>query len=102
MECLNELSAHLAVRYLDVTLPRVPTTCYCIPKEWLTVQIRFVALYFPLILGMKVLHVLLPTKLACVNTNEKMQQLPNSSQMFSLAVRIVEFGNFAQIIIWIW
>ena len=27
MECSNELSAHLAVRHLDVTLPRVLTIC---------------------------------------------------------------------------
>ena len=30
----NELSAHLAVRHLDVALPSVLTTRYCIPQAW--------------------------------------------------------------------
>ena len=33
----NKLSAHLAVRHLDVALPSVLTTRYCIPQEWQSV-----------------------------------------------------------------
>ena len=37
MECLNELSALLAVRQPDVALLAVLTTRYCIPEKWPTV-----------------------------------------------------------------
>ena len=37
MECLNELSALLAVRHLDVALLAVLATRYCIPEWWPTV-----------------------------------------------------------------
>ena len=37
LECLNGLSAHLAVRHPDVALLSVLTTRYCIPQEWSTV-----------------------------------------------------------------
>ena len=38
LECVNELSAHLAVEHLDVALLSVLTTRYCIPKGWPTVR----------------------------------------------------------------
>ena len=52
VECLNELSAHLAVRHPDVALPDVAllsvlTTRYCISKEWLTVQHQICSTLFP-------------------------------------------------------
>ena len=36
-ECFKELSALLAVRHLDIALPSVLTTRYCIPQDWQTV-----------------------------------------------------------------
>ena len=46
----NELSAHLAVQHLDVSLPSVLTTHYYVPQQWQTLcYTRFVALRIPLI-----------------------------------------------------
>ena len=38
LECLNKLSALIAVQHTNVALLSVLTTCYCIPLEWLAMQ----------------------------------------------------------------
>ena len=43
MECINELSAHLAVQHTDVALPSVLTTCYYIPNFHWNAHILFEA-----------------------------------------------------------
>ena len=58
LECINKLSALIAVQHLYVALLSVLTTRYCIPYEYLILlcNITFVAQEFPLNLPRKVLH----------------------------------------------